>query len=291
MSKIKILTDSASDVDCRTAAEYGIDVIGFTVTLDGQTYIEGVDFNTDEFYEMMNTSSDFPKTSQIKTEEFSEKFKKYYKEGYTDVIYISISSTGSATYNNSINARQNFYDENPEAADKINIHIIDSLNYTAAYGYLAIEAANKVRKGCNAEEIIAYLEDWISCSEIYFVAYTLEYVKRSGRISAAAAFVGELLGLKPVILMINGESRVTEKIRGEKNIIPRVIETAKKNMIPKTPYVLLKGSLDAESDTFCKEITKALGYPPERTMKIGSTIASHAGHKIIGVLIKGQKRS
>ncbi|MBE6853870.1 MAG: DegV family protein [Ruminococcus sp.] len=290
MSKIKILTDSASDIDKKTAEEYGIHVIGFSIVFDGKEYTEGVDFTAEEFYEMMSSSSDFPKTSQIKTEQFTECFEKFFDEGYTDVIYISISSTGSATHGNSVAAKEAFYEKHPEAAEKMNIHIVDSLNYTAAYGYPAIEAANKANRGADADEIIAYLEDWIPCAELHFVAYTLEYVKRSGRLSAAAAFMGELLGLKPIITVTDGVSSVPEKIRGEKNIIPKMIELAKKNMIPQTPYALLEGSLPEESEVFKKEITKAIGYPPERVFKIGSTISCHAGHKVIGFVIKGQKR-
>ena len=115
-------------------------------------------------------------------------------------------------------------------------------------------------------------------------------VPGSGRLSAAAAFVGELLGLKPVINIIDGESHVPEKIRGEKNIMPKLIETAKKNMIPQTPYIVLAGSMEDVTSAFEKEITKALGYPPEYTAKIGITVASHAGPKVIGLIFKGQKR-
>ena len=102
--------------------------------------------------------------------------------------------------------------------------------------------------------------------------------------------MGELLGLKPIITVTDGESHVTEKVRGEKAIIPKMTELAKKNMIPQTPYILLEGSLPNEFAAFKREITKAIGYPPERTVKIGSTIASHAGHKVIGMVIKGQRR-
>ena len=290
MSKIKIMTDSASDVDKKTAEELDICVVPFSVTYNGKVYTEGVDFSTEEFYDMLSSGSDYPKTSQIKSEQFIEYFNQFYKEGYTDIIYTAICSTGSATYNNSLAARDEFFKQNPDAEGKINIHIIDSHNYTGVYGYPVIEAAVKVKKGCDVDEIIAYIEDWLSCGEVHFVAYTLEYVKRSGRVSAGAAFMGELLGLKPLITIIDGESSVAEKVRGEKNIIPKMIDLAQKNMIPKTPYVLLEGSLRDEYEKFRDAITKTLGYPPERTLKIGATISSHAGPKIIGMVIKGNKR-
>ena len=290
MSKIKLLTDSASDITPDIAAKYDIRVLGFHVTLDDKSYTEGVDFTTDEFYTMLDSSSDFPKTSQITFAEFEDVYKQYYEEGYTDIIYTSISSTGSTTYNNALNAIENFYEDVPEAREKIKIHIVDSLGYSAGYGYPVVKAAGKIQKGADVPEILAFLNEWLSCVEMYFVPYTLEYVKRSGRLSAAAAFVGELLGLKPVIKIVDGVSYVPEKIRGEKNIIPKVIDVAKKNMTPHTPYILLAGSLPEESALLEKEITKELGYPPEYTIKIGSTVSSHAGHKVVGVILKGQNR-
>jgi len=290
MSKIKIMTDSASDIDTALAGEYGICVLPFTVVFDGKEYIDGVDFNQDEFYEMMSSSGDFPKTSQVRTDQFTEAYEQFWNEGYSDVIYVSISSTGSSTYNNALSAKEEFYAAHPEAKDSFNITVIDSLNYTFTYGYPVLEAAAKAGRGCSADEIIAFIEEWLPCTELHFVSYTLEYVKRSGRLSAGAAFMGELLGLKPVITVIDGESQVSAKIRGEKGIIPKMVELASNNMIPKTPYVLLEGSLPDEFAAFKKEIVKAIGYPPERTVKIGSTIASHAGHKVIGIVLKGQRR-
>ena len=76
------------------------------------------------------------------------------------------------------------------------------------------------------------------------------------------------------------------KIRGEKNIIPKIIETAQRNMIPHSPYCILSGSLECETQSMIKEITAKLGYPPEEVYKVGATISCHAGHQIIGIIIK-----
>lgn len=290
MSKIKLITDSASDIDRETAQKHNIHVIGFSVSIGGKSYTDGTDFTTDEFYNLLDASHDFPKTSQITPMQFCDVFSSYYQKGYTNLIYVSISSTGSTTINNARKAAEMFYEETPAAKGKIKIDIVDSLNYTACYGYPLLTAATKIKKGQNSEEILAYLNDWFSSVEMYFIPYSLEYVKRSGRLSAAAAFVGELLGLKPIIKLVDGISYVPEKIRGEKNIIPKIIEIAKKNMIPKTPYILLSGSLPEESAQLEKEITKALGYPPEYNQKIGPTITCHAGHKVAGIVLKANKR-
>lgn len=286
MSKIKIITDFASDINLETAKKLDIKVIGFPITLDGKAFREGVDFTTDEFYNLLDNAKEFPSTSQITFLEFVDAYKEVYDQGYSDLIYVSISSTGSNTHNNAHMAVDKFFEEYPEAEGKMKIHIVDSLNYSGAYGYPIAQAALKIKKNLDLDEILSYLEDWFKKVEIYFASYTLKYLKRSGRVSAVAAFAGEVLGLKPIISMAQGKSTVMEKIRGEKNIIPKIIETAKRNMIPHSPYCVLAGSLESETQEMIKEITAKLGYPPEEVYKVGATISCHAGHQIVGIIIK-----
>ena len=123
-------------------------------------------------------------------------------------------SPRSCTFNNSIIAKNNFYEDNPEAVDKIRIFNIDSRCYTVFYGYPIIEAVRKIRRGAESEEIVAYLEEWFNVCAIYAVPYNLKYARKSGRISATAAFAGELLGLKPIIEFADNKTTMVEKIRG-----------------------------------------------------------------------------
>ncbi len=290
MGKIKIFTDSASDIDMKTAEKYNIDVKGFNILIDEKTYIEGKDISAVEFYEKLKNSSDFPKTSQLTFLQFVDFYADYYNQGYTDVIYVSITSTGSATYNNACVASERFYEEYPDAKGKFNIHVIDSKAYSGCYGYPVIKAASKIQKGADISDVLAFINDWLSSVEVFFIPYTLEYIKKSGRLSSAAAFVGELLGLKPVISIIDGISENAEKVRGEKAVIPKLISIAKNRMIPKTPYVLLRGSLDEETQNFEKELIREMGYPPEYICYVGATISCHVGSKLLGIIYKGEKR-
>ena len=214
MRRIKILTDSACDISAEHEETLDIRVLGFPIIVDGKDYIERETLSNEEFYEMLATSKELPVTSQISSFRFVEAYKEIFESGYAEVICVTISSTGSNTYNSALLAKDNFYDENPQAIDKFKIHVVDSLTYTAGYGYAVIEAAKKAKKGCSSDEIIAFLKDWFSCVEIYFSPYSLEQVKRSGRVSCAAAFMGELLGLRPLIQMVDGTSNTLEKIRG-----------------------------------------------------------------------------
>ena len=119
MSRIMILTDSCCDLTKETIEELGITVLPFEITFNGETFREIFDKSTQEFYDMMFQSDEIPKHSQLSPLTFEQTYKKLFDEGYTDIISISINSEGSGTFNNSIIAKNNFYEDNPEAVDKI----------------------------------------------------------------------------------------------------------------------------------------------------------------------------
>jgi DegV family protein with EDD domain len=288
MQKIKILTDSGSDVRKDIAEQLNIEILRFNVNVDGKDYRDGEDFTTEEFYDMVENSTDLPKTAQIMPDVFEETFKKFYDEGFTDIIYYSLASIGSGTYFNAVKAKDSFFENNPGAG--FNIHIIDSKAYSGCYGSAVINAAKKVQKGIPISEITEYLKEWADCVEVFFAPYSLKYVRKSGRISAAAAFAGELLGLRPIIGFVEAVSIVPAKVRGDKNIIPAVIKLVKEKMIPQTPYYLLI----ARTNEYTKELeevaTKTFGYPPEQIFQVGATIASHAGPSLVGITYRGTGR-
>ncbi|HBN11867.1 MAG TPA: DegV family protein [Ruminococcus sp.] len=291
MQKIKLITDSASDIPAEKAKELNIKVIPFPVTVDGKSYLEGENITKDEFFTLLDSTESLPSTAQITFPQFTEIFEQYYNEGYTELIYISISSNGSATYSNAERAKDEFFEEHPEACGRMNIHTVNSYGYTGIYGYASIIAGEMIQKGNTAEEILSYLHEWFESAELYFAPYTLKYVKRSGRLSAAAAFAGELLGLRPIIQLIDGVSNVPSKVRGDKNIAPKLVQITKDRIIKGSPYIIITGSVPEYSAELEKQLTENLGYPPVWNYKIGATIASHAGHKVAGVIFKGEKRN
>ena len=224
MQKIKILTDSTCDISYEDEKRNGIKILNFPVTVDGKEYRERVDITNEEFYNMVDDAQEMPKTSQLTTFEILEAYKELYDEGWTDVIYICICSTGSQTYNNALAAVQQFKEETSDSGrPKMRIYVVDSRGYSGMYGYAVMQAAQKAKKGENPEDIVDYLNDWFSRIEAHIVPLTLKYVKKSGRITAAAAFAGELLGFRPIIKLAGGGTAVLEKIRGEKNIIPKLL--------------------------------------------------------------------
>lgn len=290
MPKIALLTDSCCDLSKEIIEELGIKVLPFTLTVGGESFREIFDKSTKEFYELLAKTEEIPKHSQISPVTFEETYKELYEQGYTDIIHVSINSQGSGTYNNSIIGKNDFFENNPDAEKQLRIFNIDSKCYTLFYGYPLMEAAKKLRRGAEAEEIVAYLEDWFNVCGIYAVPYNLKYAKKSGRISAAKAFAGELLGLKPVILFADGTTTTVDKIRGEKNIVSKLVEIAEKNMTPQTPYIMLHGRDDTLAKEAEKELIKKTGRKAEMYGSIGAVVTSNIGPDIVAVLVRRKNK-
>lgn len=288
MSKIMILTDSCCDIPKETIEELGITVLPIEVNFNGEQFFETFDKTTQEFYKMMEESDEIPKHSQISPVRFQEAYQKLYDEGYTDVISVLINSKGSGTFNNSIIGKEDFFEKNPDA--QMRIFNIDSRCYTIFYGYPIMESVKKIRKGASAEDIVAYLEDWFNICAIYAVPYSLKYARKSGRISAAAAFAGELLGLKPIIEFADGETKTVEKIRGEKNIVARLVDCAEKRMTPQTPYLMIHGRDDTLAKEVEKELYKRTGRKAEMFSPIGASVASNIGADLVAVLVRRKNK-
>ncbi len=291
MNKVKIMTDSASDVSLAQAEKYGISLVNFWIIVNDKECREHVDYTTQEFYEVMERSEDLPHTSQILVENYVEAYEKEYADGVTDLINMVIAKIGSNSYNNACMAKDKFFEKNPDAQGKINITVMDSRAYTGAYGLPVIEAAKKIQKSAGADEIVAFLQDWIDSSVIVCTAFTLKYARKSGRVGCVAAFVGEMLGLKPIITFRYAVSETVAKIRGDKAVVPQMVDYAIEHMVPQTPYAVLMGSHPERTEEIVKLMKKKVGYAPSEILEVGATIACHLGHDVAGIIIKEPNRA
>lgn len=289
MAKIKFITDSASDISEAYEKELDIMIVPFKVAMGDKSYLSRVDFDNEKFYEMIDSYDGIPTTSQITVFEYTEIFEKLYNEGYTDVINTTINSQGSATYNNAVMAAEQFFNEHNDAKGKFNIYNLDSRSYTGGYGYPIIEGAKKAQKGHSAQEIVDYMQDWIDHLVIFFAPYTLKYAKKSGRIPSAAAFVGEVMGLRPIMRIQENQITTECKVRGDKAIVPKILDCCVNEIIPQTPYCIVYGNDISVRDEMAQAMTKKMGYPPAEMFQIGAAIAINAGPKVTGVIFKSQK--
>lgn len=285
MQKVKISTDSTADIPANLREKLNIGMLPVTITTEEREYLDGVDITAQEFYELLATSEKMPTTSQVRNTFYQDLYEETYRDGYTDLVHISINAKGSGTFQSGVLARDMFYEEHPEAKDTFQIHLIDSGTYSMAYGWAVVEAAMRAKQGVDVAEIIAYAEDWLRNVRILFVPMNLKYVKKSGRVSAAAAFVGDALGLKPVITFEDGESKVLTKIRGEAKTMTGVLDIAKKEKKPGTPYLLVYGSAPEAYEKFRKMAVKEFGKP-ELEYPVGSVISLNSGPDVFAIIYR-----
>lgn len=289
MSKIKFITDSASDITAENEKKYNIMVVPFKIAMGDNSYVSRVDFDNEKFYKMMDEFGGLPSTSQITVFQYSEIFADIYKQGYTDIVNVTINSKGSSTYNNAVMAAEQFFEETPEAKGKFNIYNIDGRGYTGGYGYAVVQGAAKAEKGAPAHEVVSFVKDWVDNCVIFFAPYTLKYAKKSGRIPSAAAFVGEVMGLRPIMRIQNNAIVTETKVRGDKAIVPKILDLCVNEMIPQTPYCIIYGNDESVKDEMAQAMTKKLGYPPADFYQIGAEVAVNAGPKVSGVIFKAKK--
>jgi len=283
MEKIKFITDSPSDIPDKDLQRYNIEMAHVPITIDGESYFERKSFTIQEFHKILAEAKEIPTTSRILPHDFQERYARAYNEGYNIIICVTLNARGSAINASAHEAKQAFFEENPDAAGKIEIHVVDSATYSIAYGYAIVQAAKMVDDGRSAKEILSYLSDWFGSVDVYLGCYNLTYAKRSGRITAAAAFVGDMLGLRPIILMRDGTTNIMEKVRGEQNLIPRIFEHYKKNRISRdTPVVVAYGSNKEYGRRLRAMIEEDIGRAVPMH-PIGAAILINSGPDMVGM--------
>lgn len=284
---IKIITDSGCDISTENAERYKdlLEIIPFMVTINGKSYADRRDIQPDEFYKILKEQQEIPKHSQITAIQFEEKYRELYEQGIRTIIVDVINAAGSQTFSNSQLAKQNV----AEDLKDLTIYTIDSQNYTLCYGYPIIEACKKLEAGQSAESVAAYLDYWGKHADAYIIGFELRHMKKSGRISAAASFLGELMGLKPLIYLGGAKTEVIRKARGEKAVIDAAVETIASRIIPETPWCVVTTTRPDCEKEFIDKMTKKLGYGPAMVEKCGVVVSCNAGPEFIGVLTRGQE--
>ncbi|MBQ4268197.1 MAG: DegV family protein [Clostridia bacterium] len=275
---VKLMIDSASDISKKEADELGITLIPMIIGFGEEEYFDGVDLLPKQFYEKLVESGELPKTSQITAYRFEKEFKRLTENG-DEVVAIVISSKLSGTYESARQAAGNF-------AGKV--FVVDSLNASIGERLLGQYALRLVKEGLSGAEIAQKLDEIKGKINVLAMVNTLEYLKKGGRVSPAVAFAGELLSIKPVIAVLDGEVKVIGKALGSKkanNLLCSLVE--KKGGINfDMPYGVIWSGLDDSllkkyvadsSKLWAAQTTDVPAY------MIGSTIGTHVGPGAIGV--------
>ena len=290
MSKIGFLTDSCSDIPQELANKYGIEVVGFPINLDGKEYIERRDMTNNEFYEMMRHSEAVPTTAAITQLQWCEIYQRYETEGYTDLVHLVMNGGGSSTYNNALKAVEMFDEECP--GHTLRVRVLDSHTYSMPYGWYFCECARKVRNGGELNACVDELLRKLDCVEICLAAYSLRQMKKSGRVSAAAAVVGDLLGIRPIISLNDGVSKVESKVRGDAAVPAAMVKWVQGRVdnVKDMPYMVAYTSSTAKRDELVKLCRKTFGHAPMFVFQLGGVVSANTGPDAIAIVFDGHPR-
>lgn len=276
MKKIKIITDSACDLDLDYLDELGVIMVPLLINFDDEVYRDRIDITTMEFYEKLKKFIGFPKTAQISPGEYVNEFKKILDEGYS-IICISFSSKLSGTYNSACIARDLLGGEN--------IDVVDSKSASVGFGLIVREAALMVKDGKSREQILSRVNYLKEHMEHIFAVGHLDMLKRGGRISTAQAAIGTLLNVKPILQFDDGAIVPYDKVRGDKAIIKKLIDTMRERGDIESQKII--GLNFSESNKLClelkDEIEKNFGEKEFVISEIGGAIGVHVGGGTVSV--------
>ena len=282
MSNIKIITDAGADLTKRQQEEYNIEVLPLRIYADGKEYLAGVDTFSEDFYALLKTLKEFPKTSQPSTAEIYDMFKKYTDENIP-ILMITLSSKASGLNNNANLAKNMILEENSSAV----IEIIDSERYSFTYGLAVIEAAKMAESGASMEEIINKCTELMESFTAYFIPSTLEYLEKGGRINKASLVFGNMLDIVPVLSLVDGMVSAVGKVRGRKKIAKKIFDYAVSHH-PETKgdvFYIPNGDLDAEANEIKALIEEKFPESEIIEYKVGPIIAAHIG-PVCGIYIR-----
>jgi DegV family protein with EDD domain len=278
---IKIITDSTSDLPDAVINEYDITVIPCYINAGGKSYLDGVEISRTEFYDRLPDWSEPPTTSAPSPGMFLEEYRKAFENGATGIFSIHISDQLSNVVNVARIAAESLQDKYP-------IKVFDSGQLSMGIGLLAKAAATLVHEGKVLEEIAPLLLEKAKRIYTYAALDTLEFLKRSGRVSHIGANLGSLLQIKPIIRMNLGKVGM-EVQRTRKNAIKRLVQVAK-SFSPLAQLTMVHTNALERAKELYSEISSFL---PEDTqpdyMEVSPIIGSHIGPGAVGFVIETSK--
>ena len=271
---VRIITDSTVDIGSKYSDQFT--VVPLTVSFGEQDYIDGVTLSKHEFYEKLVSGRELPKTSQATPNAFAKVFREMQEKG-EEAVVITVSSRLSGTYQSACIAAEDFP----------NIRVVDSMNVSIASGVLAEYALRCASEGMGLDELAQHLSK--KRDEVGLVAMvdTLEYLRRGGRISGAAALAGGVLGIKPVVTARDGELAVLGKARGSKKANNFLVEQIRRDGVDFSMPLLL-GYTGLSDDMLQQYIQDSQSLWKGHVasldcVQLSSVIGTHAGPGAVAV--------
>ena len=284
MQSYQIISDSSCDIPLHLLQTLNIAFVPYYASFDGlQYHKEFLELTADEFYDKINNSNVFPKTSLPPIQDYIDIFEPYIKEG-KDVLCICLSSKFSGSFQSATNAKSIL----EETYHDSKIYILDSMGATGSQGLLVYEAARMRDAGFDLDKLVATLEKQKLTSKINFTVDSLDHLQKGGRVGKASALAGAILNIKPIITMRNGELFPEKKVRGHHKALSIIMDMTEQELAhakDSHQIVVIRGDrnrFDAANQIV--QDFKADGYQVfDDLWSVGITIGTHAGPTAIGI--------
>ena len=279
----KIISDGGCDFSKEEENMYGVSVIPFYITFDGTTFLkEGIDITKDDYFNRLLTEKNlYPKTSQPNPQDYIDMYTPYLKAG-RDILSLTISSKLSGSHASATIAADILKEEYPNRT----ITIMDSLNVSIGQSLILREIIKMRDAGYTLEKTVKMAEKVRSTTKVYFTLDSLEYLKKGGRVGPTTAFVGGILGLRPILQVEEGQVTQLDNVRGKARAVKLMEEAAvaalsdeKQNISINVGHILS----EADAVNFRANTETALDIKITNPITgIGATIGTHAGPGALG---------
>lgn len=272
--KIKIITDSSSDISKEVAKELDIEIMPLTVIFGEEQYLDGIDITHEEFFDKIENGSVHPKTSQVNQFAFEEAFKNF--ADYDHIVCVTISSVMSGTYQSAMNAKN--------ALKMKNVHVVDSKTTSVSEALIVLEIAKLAKDATTIEEVLEKSEEIVKNTKLLATFDTLKHLKAGGRMSGLQATIGAVLKIKLLITTDeNGEVKSPEKVMSFKKAISRVRDLFAEKVDTSRPVVFGHSCTEEKMKEYVEMFKSCVSLAEYHVFKIGSTIGTHVGKGAFGV--------
>ncbi|WIV20513.1 DegV family protein [Paenibacillus polygoni] len=278
MSRIKIFADSTSDLPKTWVQQHEVGIVPLYAVFGDESLKDGVEISPEQLYARVDREGRLPKTAAPSPADFMASFGPYIDQGY-QVLFISLSSELSSTYQNALIASGEFPDGS--------VTVFDSLNLSSGIGVMVMKAVQAAEQGKTITEIVDILTEMRPKVEIEFVIDTLDYLYMGGRCSGMQNLIGSLLKIRPVIKVTDGKMTPAYKVRGKREkAIDQMMNNALSNVdvMDNDTIIVVHSMCEEDALAIQKTLHEKTKAKHIEMATAGCVISSHCGPKTIGLV-------
>lgn len=273
---IRIVTDSAADVPPELAQQQNITVVPCYVISDDVTYRDGVDILPDQFYDRLVSNPRLPTTAQPSAADFQSVYQDLIAQGH-QIVSIHLSSKLSGTLNSAEQARASLGDEAGKS-----IEIIDTQLASVPLGLLVVAAAQQAQDGASHQQVAEQVRQDVPLTRCFFLLDTLEYLQKGGRIGKAHAFLGSVLGVKPILTIQDGEAHPVERPRNRNRAFRRLVELTEE-LAPLRRLAVIYSTEPERAEDLRVKLSSLAPQDEIMATRFGPTLGTYVGPGALGV--------